>query len=282
MPRYRVARLLKFQVKETIDTSKQKQNFFESEFEKEKKDSVVVKPLIIDDSYLDEGVLKKAKLFDYRLKFSADNFTAGFNNDVLVTKYQPYTGSLPIQLGNGDAFNAMFKATVSDLFEDIRFTGALRLPLFGGSGSAPVAPVTGGNFIPSNASFFDGGGEWFARIDYLKKRVDYSLIYYRVTQVGASLSTVDGIQAFFDAKSYTNLFQAIFKYPFDRARSLRLSIGVRTDKVVLRPDGTTFTGDTLALKAPDQNKQTYALSHLEYVYDNTVLKDDQYLEWTAV
>ncbi|MFI5154553.1 MAG: hypothetical protein ACHQEM_00115 [Chitinophagales bacterium] len=263
---------MKFQVKETVDTSKQKQNFFESEFEKEKKDSVVVKPLIIDDSYKDEGVLKKAKLFDYRLKFSADNFTAGFNNDVLITKYQPYTGSLPIQLGNGDAFNAMFKATVADLFEDIRFTGALRLPLFGGSGSAPVAPVTGGNFIPSNASFFDGGGEWYARIDYLKKRVDYSLIYYRVTQVGASLSTVDGIQAFFDAKSYTNLFQAVFKYPFDRARSLRLSLGVRTDKVVLRPDGTTFTGDTLALKAPDQNKQTYALTHLEYVYDNTVLK----------
>ena len=45
----------------------------------------------------EQPILKTAKLFDYKLKFSVDNFTAGFNNDVLVTRYQPYTGSLPIQ-----------------------------------------------------------------------------------------------------------------------------------------------------------------------------------------
>jgi hypothetical protein len=53
-----------------------------------------------------------AKLFDYKLKFSVDNFTAGFNNDVLVTKYQPYTGALPINLSGQDAFSGMLKATV--------------------------------------------------------------------------------------------------------------------------------------------------------------------------
>ncbi|HMH34549.1 MAG TPA: hypothetical protein VK543_16035 [Puia sp.] len=263
---------LKFQQKTTVDTAKQKQDFFESEFDKEKKDSTLPSPLLPEEAGPDESVLKKAKLFDYKLKFSAENFTAGFNNDVLINKYQPYTGSLPIQMGGGQAFNAMFKASVFDLFEDLRFTGALRLPLFGGTNSSPIGNTGSSVFVPSNSSFFDGGGEWFTRVDYLKRRFDYSLIYYRATDVGAAIATVDGNTTVFDAKAYTNLFQAVIKYPFDRARSLRLSIGERTDKVILRPDGTTFTVDTLALKAPDQDKQVYALMHLEYVFDNTVLK----------
>src|SRR5262249_51290664 len=68
----------------------------------------------------DEPVLHKAKLFDYKLKFSVDNFTAGFNNDVLISKFQPYTGSLPINLSGQDAFSGMLKASIFDLFEDIR------------------------------------------------------------------------------------------------------------------------------------------------------------------
>ncbi len=100
-----------------------------------------------------------------------DNFSGGFNNDVLITRYQPYTGSLPIQLQSGGAFNGMLKASVFDLFEDIRFTGAIRLPLIGGGGGG-ASIGSGGTtiFTPVNQSLFDGGGEWFARIDYLKRR----------------------------------------------------------------------------------------------------------------
>jgi hypothetical protein len=263
---------LKFQQKNNPNAAKKPQNFFESEFDKEKKDSPTSKALLVEELPKEEPLLKKAKLFDYKLKFSADNFSAGFNNDVLINKYQPYTGSLPISLGGTQAFNAMFKASVFDLFEDLRFTGAIRLPLFGGTSSSPVGNTATSVFIPGNSSFFDGGGEWFTRLDYLKKRFDYSLIYYRATDVGSALATVDGNQTYFDAKSFSNLWQAVVKYPFDKVRSLRFSAGFRTDKVKLRPDGSTFTMDTLALKAPDVNKQTYALSHLEYVYDNTVLK----------
>jgi hypothetical protein len=39
-------------------------------------------------------------------------------------------------------------------------------------------------FIPVNQSLFDGGGEWYARADYLKKRLDYSILYYRKTEIG--------------------------------------------------------------------------------------------------
>ena len=62
-------------------------------------------------------------MFDYKLKFSMDNFSGGFNNDILISRYQPYTGSLPVTLQSGGAFNGMLKASVFDLFEDIRFTG---------------------------------------------------------------------------------------------------------------------------------------------------------------
>jgi len=264
---------IKFLQKPGSDSAKKQQDFFESEFDREKKDSMPSRLPTRSDLSKDEPVLRRAKLFDYRLKFSADNFTAGFNNDVLATRYQPYTGSLPIQPGGGQAFNAMFKASVFDLFEDIRFTGAMRLPLFGGSSSAPVIYNPNSTvFVPGNSSFLDGGGEWLARVDYLKKYLDYSLIYYRITNVGYAITPIDGSQMVFDAKSITNLYQGLIKYPIDRIRSFRFSAGIRTDRVVLRPDGSSFTTDTLALKTSDVNKVTYELNHLEYVYDNTVVK----------
>jgi len=262
-------------------------DFFESEFDREKKDSsrnarpannpsAGINPLTGGRTEpREEPILKNAKLFDYKLKFSVDNFSAGFNNDVLISRYQPYTGSLPINLSGADAFSGMLKASIFDLFEDIRFTGAIRLPFFGGgSGSSPIA-AQGSTFTPGSSSFFDGSGEWFARVDYLKRRFDYSLLYYRETETGTY--SADGTSGLlggdYDAKAYTNLWQGIIKYPFDKVKSLRLSVGLRTDKVVVRPDGSvSFIVDTTALKAPPQNKQTYAMVRLEYVYDNTLMK----------
>jgi len=268
-------------------------DFFESEFDKDRnkdlKDSganrrpATTNPFAARPSQAsaprEEPILRKAKLFDYRLKFSVDNFTAGFNNDVLVSKYQPFTGSLPINLSGQDAFSGMLKASVFDLFEDIRFTGAIRLPFFG-SGTSPTSVATSNDaiFTPGNSSFFDGSGEYYARVDYLKHLFDYSLIYYRETQTGDYYDPNLGpiYSGDYDAKSYTNLWQAVIKYPFDKVRSLRLSLGYRTDKVVIRPDITNFppvqSNDSFALTTPPLDKQNYALLHLEYVYDNTIMK----------
>jgi hypothetical protein len=272
---------LQYLQKKQSDSVKKQNDFFESEFDKEKKDTLLSQNAQ-PKAATPEPLLKKAKLLDYHWKFSAENFTAGFNNDVLVNQYQPFTGSLPIQLGGEDAFNAMFKAAVFDLFEDVRVTGAVRLPLFGGSSSSAAGVGTEGlglnSFSPGSGSFFDGGGEWYGRIDYLKKRTDFSLIYYRETDVGTIPLLVDSSSYYvFDAKSYTNLFQAVIRYPFDKVRALQLSLGTRTDKVKLRPDGSSAysadpTEDEIALKSGDINKQTFALTHLEYIFDNTVMK----------
>ena len=118
---------LQYQQKKKSDTVQVQTDIFESEFDKEKLDTVLNQKLILQAPPPEppDAILKNAKLFDYTLKFNAQSFTAGFNNDVLVTQYQPFTGSLPIMLGGNEPFNAMFKATVVDLFEDIRFLPGL-------------------------------------------------------------------------------------------------------------------------------------------------------------
>lgn len=216
-----------------------------------------------------ETVLQKAKLFDYKLKFSVDNFSGTFNNDILMNRYEPYTGSLPVQLQSGGAFNGMLKASVFDLFEDIRFTGAIRLPLISGQGTGVSIGNGGvGAFVPVNQSLFDGGGEWYARGDYLKRRFDYSLVYYRKTEIGL-VQGINNTSEYYEGKMFTNLFQGIVKFPLDRVRSVRLSGGIRTDKVVVRGD---LINDTASFKAKDRNKQTFALARLEYVHDNSIQK----------
>lgn len=247
-------------------------DFFESEFDRERaKDSARQNRVVGTEPLVQETVLSKAKLFDYRLKFSVDNFSGTFNNDILINRYEQFTGSLPISLTSSGAFNGMLKASVYDLMEDVRFTGAVRLPFFNGQG-AGVAVGSGGTnvFIADNSALFDGGGEWFARADYLKKRIDYSLIYYRKTEVGDA-QVSDNPNDILNAKAISNLYQGVVKYPLDRVRSVRFSFGVRTDKIVLRPIGN-LPLDTLALKIGDFNKQTYGIVRAEYVHDNTIQK----------
>jgi hypothetical protein len=164
------------------DSSRKIKDIFDTGFEKDADSTEGHKPLNRGSSET-ESVLKKARLFDYKLKFAADNFSAAFNNDILIARAEPFTGSLPVVLQSGGAFNGMLKASIFDLFENIRFSGALRIPLISGSGTG-VSVGTGGvgAFIPVNQSLFDGGGEWYARVDYLKHRMDYSLLYYRPNQ----------------------------------------------------------------------------------------------------
>jgi hypothetical protein len=264
-------------------------DFFDSEFGKDTSKAnnrrpvnnpfATVRPLSQQQAIGEQPILKTAKLFDYNLKFSVDNFAAGFNNDVLVTKYQPFTGSLPINLSGQDAFSGMLKASIFDLFEDIRFTGAVVLPFFG-SGSTPsqITTTDQASFQPGSGSFFDGSGEYYLRADYLKKLLDYSLIYFRQTQVGTYTDPVVLQNIYpYNAKAYTNLWEAVIKYPFSKVASIRLEPGIRTDKIQIRPDiypnfPPMSQFDSVGLLSGPLDKQTRALMHVEYVYDNTLLK----------
>ncbi len=255
------------QQKSETDTAETRKDLFDTGFEKEEHDTAQQnKTRQLQEQ--EPPLVKKARLFDYNLKFAADNFSAAFNNDILINRYQPYTGALPITLQSGGAFNGMLKASVFDLFEDIRFSGAIRLPLISGGGTG-LGFGGGGTsvFVPINQSLFDGGGEWYARADYLKKRLDYSIIYYRQTNLGI-VNGINQTTKYYEAKQFSNLYQAVIKYPFDKVKSIRLSVGLRTDHLEVR--ASDF--DTTALKTGKLNKQQFALAKFEYVYDNAILK----------
>jgi hypothetical protein len=154
----------------------------------------------------------------------------------LITRYQPYQGNNgPIQLSNGDPFNGIIRVGTSDLFEDWKFAGGFR-----------ISPNLDNN-------------EYVITSQYLKKRIDYGLTYYRNTIKNPPLYDDS---AFF-SKQYTNLYQATVTYPFNRIQSLRFNVAYRSDKYV-----ALSTDPTSLKKGP--NRQTYALVHIEYVHDDVI------------
>lgn len=241
------------------DTVKKQNDFFQNEFENEKPDTASREGMIVGSQKLTkEPVLKKAKVFEYRPpKFFNDYLVSGFNNSVLVNRFQPYQGGNgPIYLSNGDPFNGILRVGTSDLFEDWKFAGGVR-----------ISPDLKNN-------------EYVLSTQYLKKRLDYGLTYYRNTIKNPPLYN-DSLA--FNAKEYTNLYQFTISYPFNKIRSIRFNIAFRRDKYVALSDG--FTG----LKAEDR-KYNYALLHAEYVYDDAIspaqniwfgLRWKIYMDWNS-
>lgn len=186
-------------------------------------------------------VLAAAKLFPYSpLKFSADYVTVGFNNNVLGTRYQPYQyGEGPIQLTSQNNFNGMIRVGVADLMEDIRLSGGLRL----------------GTNLKDN--------EWMLQFSNLRKRVDWGFLYYKSVLNGHYPIDPGIAGSLVPGRLMSNLYQGVISYPFDIVRSVRVTAGVRRDKV-------EFSAlDTFTLKT-NQKARKYGLLHAEYVYDNTL------------
>jgi hypothetical protein len=212
-------------------------DIFISEFKDEKSDSSKLGNVVGTDVIPKEPVLKTAKVYEYRPpKFFNDYLVSGFNNNVLVTRFQPYQfGNGPIQLSNGDPFNGIIRVGTSDLFEDWKFAGGFR-----------ISPDLNNN-------------EYILTSQYLRKRMDYGLTYYRNVIKNPPLFE----DSAYSAKQYTNLYQATVAYPFSRVRSLRLNFAVRFDKYVILNDDFFPT----SLKEKDR-KTTSALLHLEFVHDD--------------
>lgn len=241
------------------DSSKKQNDFFLNEFENEKPDSTSKVGMIVGTQQVTkEPALNKAKVFEYRPpKFFNDYLVSGFNNNVLVNRFQPYQGGNgPIYLSNGDPFNGILRVGTSDLFEDWKFAGGVR-----------ISPDLKNN-------------EYVLSTQYLKKRLDYGFTYYRNTMKNPPLYN-DSLQ--FNAKEYTNLYQLTISYPFNKIRSIRFNVGFRRDKYVSLSDGP------LGLKNPDL-KYNYALLHAEYVYDDAItpaqniwfgLRWKIYMDWNA-
>jgi hypothetical protein len=209
-----------------------------------------------------EPVLKKSKLFEYRPpKFFNDYIVSGFNNNVLITRYQTYAGGAgPINLSNGNAFNGMLRVGISDLMEDWKFAGGFRI----------------------STDLKDN--EYVMSTQYLKKRIDYGLTYYRNSQ---RVIVGDNSGNEYISKLFTNLYQVSVAYPFNRVRSIRLNAAFRSDKIVVLADDFNNPPVTLQI---DDIKNRYALLHAEYVHDDAInpaqniwygLRYKFYVDWNA-
>ncbi|MDP4284829.1 MAG: hypothetical protein Q8891_10410 [Bacteroidota bacterium] len=243
-------------INKPTENSKQEDNVFQSEFKPEKKDTTnVVKNN--DEDFHPSTVLASAKLYPYKpLKFATDYVVAGFNNNVLGTKYQTYMGgSGPVSLTSNNGLNGIIRLGISDVMEDIKISGGFRLS--------------------SNLK----DNDWLFQFTDLKKRLDWGLMYYRnVQEIGFSNGTTS-----YPGKLFSNLYQGSISYPFDVTKSIRLSVGVRNDRAVVS------SVDPITIGAADQSKK-YGLMHLEYVYDNTLnpvqniwngIRYKAYIDWNT-
>ena len=228
------------------DTAKKEDDFFQSEYaneKKEKKEGGQTVPGIQESD--NESVLKSMKHFPYKPpKFYVENGAFGFNNSVLINRYEPYFGRNqqgPIQLNGSTPLNGLVRIGTSELMEDLKITGAYK--------------------ISTNLK----NNEWFVNFQNLRKRVDWGFSYYRNSQsIGIELDTSGTGSFVVPGKMYTNLYQGNISYPFDVNRSIRFTTGIRSDKVVVSAIDKAIT-----LEAPD-DKTLYSVSRLEYVYDNTL------------
>ena len=220
------------------DTLVKKQNdFFNTGFDNEKTDSTKTGKMAGAEAAVKESALKKARVFEYRPpKYFMDYLVSGFNNVVFVqNKFQPYAGgSGPINLSNNNALNGLIRMGISDLFEDYKFIGGFR-----------ISPDLNDNDV------------MFSFINQ-RKRLDWGITYFR-SKAQSSVSTNIGT---FNGKLFQNYYLATLKYPFDRVRSLRATLGPRFDKIVLNSE------DPTSLRLPDF-KTTYGQLSVEYVFDNT-------------
>ncbi|HET9744854.1 MAG TPA: hypothetical protein VFP97_04015 [Chitinophagaceae bacterium] len=246
------------------DSAAKKQNdFFETEFKDEKKDSTQLGNVVESvEVPVKETALRDAKLFEYRPpKFFNDYVVSGFNNSVLITRYQTYAGGEgPINLSNGDPFNGMLRVGTSDLMEDWKFAGGIRLS----------------TDLKNN--------EYIVSAKYLKKRIDYGITYYRNTQ---KVLVGDASGNAFTSKLFTNLYQGSVAYPFNRVKSIRFNAAFRSDKIVILADDLNNPPATLQI---EDIKKHYAILHVEYVHDDAInpaqniwygLRYKFYLDWNA-
>lgn len=218
---------------------------FQSEFEPE--DRTVVNKPVQQETYtsIEEipNVLSTAKHYRYKpVKFSADFGGINFNNNILINRYQPYAGgSGPIKLNSSTPLNGLIRLGAGDLMEDYIITGGFRLS--------------------SNLK----DNEWMMSFQNKRRRVDWGFTYYRnVININVQLIDQNGNSiGIYPGKTFTNLYQANISYPFDEARSLQLTTGVRADRLVAK------SVDPYSASALD-GKDFFSVNQLAFVYDNTL------------
>ena len=167
---------------------------------------------------------------NYLRNYSPDQFVTQVDNTFLNAGYQKYTGGA-VYFNPG--FNGLMKIGISDVFEDYRIIGGMRL-------SAD---------LKSN--------EFSIGYDNRRKRLDKLVTFqhqsFPISRTGSA------------PKVLTHQLKYALKWPFNEVASIRGSIATRADR------NTFLSTDINTLKEPTLYEY-WGTAKLEYVYDNTISK----------
>ncbi|HIA36922.1 MAG TPA: hypothetical protein EYM84_10775 [Flavobacteriales bacterium] len=181
---------------------------------------------IIDQIYIPK------KQWNYNTAFFTEYFVSQLDNRYLNETYQKFTGGGAVYTNPG--LNLFLKIGISDLLEDHRIVGGMRLA---------------GNF---------NNNEFFLSYENLKKRLDKQTVFHR--QSFLTFRT-DGT----GIRVHTHDLKYGIKWPFNEVMSVRGSAIIRNDRSV------TLSTDFSSLIEPPVY-DTWAGLKAEFVFDNTITR----------
>ena len=172
---------------------------------------------------------KNAKQLNYNVEYSIDQMVTQIDFTYLNWAYQPFSNSsTPIYINPG--FNALFMVGITDLMEDHRLTGGVRL-----------------NFNLVN-------NEYMLSYAYFKKRLDHQIIFHR--------QSVEEPADYSIIRHRINELYYILTYPFNPVLNIKGTVTARYDRAVY------LSTDPINLATPDINRLWISLKG-ELTYDNT-------------
>ncbi|MCB9222803.1 MAG: hypothetical protein H6582_01395 [Crocinitomicaceae bacterium] len=190
-------------------------------------------PVIQDTSATDSSITRKDKwkpsaFTIYQPNFAKDFVLSQFDNNFLFPNYQPYSGPGSVYFNPG--MNLLLKLGASDLFDDYKLLGGVRIP-----------------------TSFNSGGEFLFMAEHLKNRIDHRLVLYRQKTVNTQ-----GLY-----KWLTHDIRYRMSYPISEVLCVRGTVNFRKDKQIYIP----YSDNSLLL--PNNVSFNYGLKG-ELVFDNTI------------
>lgn len=188
-------------------------------------------------------VFRFSRVRPYFVRFMVDKVITQIDNNLMMTRYQPFDPSVP--QFNLAPVSFMFKLGITDLLENHKVYGGLSLP-FAGTG---------------------GGNQYFLTYENLTKRLDYKLTFYRRSQGGIAYDKLPfsdltvGNNAPVEYSIKTNYAEVEVKYPLDVLNAFRFGLAFRNDRVVYKAK------DAFSLNLPSVT-DNWLFLRAEYVFDN--------------
>ena len=181
---------------------------------------------------LEGGSVRKfvvPKKLNYRVEYSMNEFVTQIDFTFINMTYQPFAGGgSPIFLNPG--FNALFMVGMTDLLEDYRIAGGVRVNI---------------NLI---------NNEYIFSYSNLKRRLDKEVVLHRVS--------VENVYGYNIVRNHSHEAYYILKWPFSPVFAVRGTASYRNDATVF------LSTDRLSLRVPVLYTNWGGLKG-ELIYDNT-------------